>query len=736
MHGCTVTIKKIAVALCLPWLTTVCLATPVSAQYPTVLPPGAATRTSPEVGDLQGIQRFGEQLLSDPDQGLGFTYRVLPTAPQPSGMSQSSMLWAMAHLQEAQELKEYYYQLAELQQKHAVETEATEQARLDRQIRYCQLKIEQIGAGLKLMLGEQASPAMLGRYATPNTPLYGQRNYASAEYRVYSNSPPQPPCNAAAAMMPLATDNLKLAGIGVSGTLSASPTGQTLVTLYNQPLIQIKVRVVEASRQNAAEFRSVLERMGPRPAASLVTANNLNGNTQSWRAGSRFQRSTGLLGEAALPTTTGTTYTGSFGTMSGSGTLVNLTTAHINFLTDMLVTEFKGDVLTVPEVVTLNGQLTELAVGTNRPLPLGLTFVQANGAVRQDVFYKHIGSLMRITPRVVNWGKNSDGQGQSPLVAQEVNNWNRLAEWMLDEKNILLPQTLKPILNLYARNSTPIPTSTKEQMLTALEQFPAQELRQRIWASEPVVAEPVVSGNTLTDSAQAVYLAQHAQTSATNVPQNSGRNEVNNVAWQSSTAIDSGVVTAEGMVNALACDNSILRVPTGQACDWKPEDCTIDLEIMMRSSSMRADNVTEAATGISNIVQVKSGHGVVMGGLLSSREIESLSKIPLLGDLPAVGFLFRSKSLDRAKSELIIMVEAEVLPPSSDPATRHKAAADFQLGQGHVSGELLDSPLQTGMFRAGFSSYLPPSRAGEDLYWTRHGQRMRKVVTEVDDTLK
>ena len=135
---------------------------------------------------------------------------------------------------------------------------------------------------------------------------------------------------------------------------------------------------------------------------------------------------------------------------------------------------------------------------------------------------------------------------------------------------------------------------------------------------------------------------------------------------------------------------------------------------------------------IANVVQVKSGHGVVIGGLIGAKDVEEVAKIPVLGDIPVLGAIFRSKATNRQKTELLIFVEARVLDP--DPgAARAQAQEDFCFGQPFVSGEFLDNPLEYGMYRAGFGAYLPPHSHEERIFWTRLGRKLRKASTELDD---
>lgn len=61
------------------------------------------------------------------------------------------------------------------------------------------------------------------------------------------------------------------------------------------------------------------------------------------------------------------------------------------------------------------------------------------------------------------------------------------------------------------------------------------------------------------------------------------------------------------------------------------------------------------------IIRAKSGEIVVIGGLIESRKVDIESKTPLLGDIPLLGALFKSKSETTQKKELIIMLKPIVV---------------------------------------------------------------------------
>ncbi|MBI3300026.1 MAG: AMIN domain-containing protein [Elusimicrobia bacterium] len=61
-------------------------------------------------------------------------------------------------------------------------------------------------------------------------------------------------------------------------------------------------------------------------------------------------------------------------------------------------------------------------------------------------------------------------------------------------------------------------------------------------------------------------------------------------------------------------------------------------------------------------VIVQDGGTVVIGGLITDSVQERVSKVPLLGDIPIIGYLFRNKFVDRKRVELLIFVTTKIVP--------------------------------------------------------------------------
>ncbi|KGK11814.1 general secretion pathway protein GspD [Vibrio navarrensis] len=98
----------------------------------------------------------------------------------------------------------------------------------------------------------------------------------------------------------------------------------------------------------------------------------------------------------------------------------------------------------------------------------------------------------------------------------------------------------------------------------------------------------------------------------------------------------------------------------------------IRLSLLPEVSSI--DEEKKTSTGLINVpslrtrkaqttVQLKDGQSFVLAGLLTSEERESLSKIPLLGDIPIIGALFSHTKSNQTKTELIIVATVNLVDP-------------------------------------------------------------------------
>jgi general secretion pathway protein D len=68
-------------------------------------------------------------------------------------------------------------------------------------------------------------------------------------------------------------------------------------------------------------------------------------------------------------------------------------------------------------------------------------------------------------------------------------------------------------------------------------------------------------------------------------------------------------------------------------------------------------------------VLIKSGFTLAMGGLMREDTAETYTKVPIMGDLPGLGALFRSKTLEKQKRNLLVFLTPTVVQPDDQNPT-------------------------------------------------------------------
>lgn len=84
-------------------------------------------------------------------------------------------------------------------------------------------------------------------------------------------------------------------------------------------------------------------------------------------------------------------------------------------------------------------------------------------------------------------------------------------------------------------------------------------------------------------------------------------------------------------------------------------------------------------------VAIKDGYTMGLGGLIASSEGDGESKVPVLGDIPGLGKLFRSNSKNSQKANLIVFITAKTLSPEG--ATYKDVFSDKWLEDAGVTAE-------------------------------------------------
>lgn len=119
------------------------------------------------------------------------------------------------------------------------------------------------------------------------------------------------------------------------------------------------------------------------------------------------------------------------------------------------------------------------------------------------------------------------------------------------------------------------------------------------------------------------------------------------------------------------------RVPVGISLKVKPQindGDTIRLDIEQTVDSIsggfagQSDLKTNERT-INTSVMVDDGKILILGGLIKDDLVESEQRVPLLGDIPILGALFRSKSATKIKTNLMVFLRPQILRDAASAMT-------------------------------------------------------------------
>jgi general secretion pathway protein D len=164
---------------------------------------------------------------------------------------------------------------------------------------------------------------------------------------------------------------------------------------------------------------------------------------------------------------------------------------------------------------------------------------------------------------------------------------------------------------------------------------------------------------------------------------------------------------------------TIERKDVGITLKIKPqigENGTVRMTIYQESSSVASttavgtDNAgpTTNKRSIESTITVDDGQTIVLGGLIEDNFTINRSKVPLLGDIPYLGALFRSESRTRNRTNLMVFLRPVVM---RDQNTSNKISLDRY---DYIRAQQQDAqPEQSKILGINESPVLPPIRPGD-----------------------
>ena len=116
----------------------------------------------------------------------------------------------------------------------------------------------------------------------------------------------------------------------------------------------------------------------------------------------------------------------------------------------------------------------------------------------------------------------------------------------------------------------------------------------------------------------------------------------------------------------------------------QPGDSVLIAGLLYPSTQQRQANA---------VLSIKDGYTVVLGGLMREIKTDSASKVPILGDIPVLGALFRDRKTHREKQELVVFLTPHVVrSPEEAQALSEKARDTLRSVPPSLQGPLAPTP--------------------------------------------
>ncbi len=90
------------------------------------------------------------------------------------------------------------------------------------------------------------------------------------------------------------------------------------------------------------------------------------------------------------------------------------------------------------------------------------------------------------------------------------------------------------------------------------------------------------------------------------------------------------------------------------------------IPVLTTTKLERDSTPTTDITVLQTDVNIPSGKSVAIGGLIRTMSEKNVSKVPLLGDIPILGYLFKTEDIKDHKTELVLFVTAKLINTPQD----------------------------------------------------------------------
>ena len=134
------------------------------------------------------------------------------------------------------------------------------------------------------------------------------------------------------------------------------------------------------------------------------------------------------------------------------------------------------------------------------------------------------------------------------------------------------------------------------------------------------------------------------------------------------------VKTSSSITDGGTTNENYQREDVGLTLKVKPRisnDIKVTLEINtilegVKTTVTTSGNADTSKKEIKTTAILNNGESVIIGGLIENKEESTKQQVPLLGDIPLIGELFKNKAINTKKNNLVVIVTPYLIPQTKD----------------------------------------------------------------------
>ena len=134
------------------------------------------------------------------------------------------------------------------------------------------------------------------------------------------------------------------------------------------------------------------------------------------------------------------------------------------------------------------------------------------------------------------------------------------------------------------------------------------------------------------------------------------------------------VKTSSSITDGGTTNENYQREDVGLTLKVKPRisnDTKVTLEINtilegVKTTVTTSGNADTSKKEIKTTAILNNGESVIIGGLIENKEESTKQQVPLLGDIPLIGELFKNKAINTKKNNLVVIVTPYLIPKTKD----------------------------------------------------------------------